>query len=402
MAEFRKAAIFKQPSYSVSEQTTGTCYAHVIARIMRRLLYTFYQIPSETRIRDFYHQGNMNVSKYFVISKQRHYANIYYEHFSALVYLYFFELAININRGFIAPGGENDGGSVYEVLFNMWPYDVGNYRTFLSIIKAEEYHDEPFLRAVHAFIYAAYEDPEFELQIFRDYSTKKYVINTLDMKLADDQLLEFDTDKDSLSSMTYHEKIVMLCDYALENGYMCMFLCINVETGRGHVVIIVEKIVEERTGSISYKIKNSWGSECVDDVEFMNIRNGWVKLDDLSNKNCGLIFPLPTIVEPCKDKCQLMHSIVYGEIDIGDFKTQMTSVLDFGDNSEFVSNFFNEEEEIISTPETGRSLSRLSSKSSDRKSRSPGRKARSPSRKARRIRSWSRGGKKAGGKTPHL
>ena len=55
----------RQSSPTVSNQTHSTCYAHVIARCMRRLLYTFYDIPSETSIEEYYDEDNMDIHKYF-------------------------------------------------------------------------------------------------------------------------------------------------------------------------------------------------------------------------------------------------------------------------------------------------------------------------------------------------
>jgi hypothetical protein len=153
---------------------------------MRRLLYTFYDIPSETSIEEYYDEDNMDIGKYFdYIGIEMEDINMlhehpsraiynYYEHFSAIVYLYFYNLAIRINIAVFKDTNSGlNGGSVCKIFFRMgerWVLDNydDDYDYFISILKAEKYKDEYLLRAVYAFISATGEDPHLQIECFKN------------------------------------------------------------------------------------------------------------------------------------------------------------------------------------------------------------------------------------------
>ena len=336
----------RQSSLTVSKQTHNTCYAHVIARCMRRILYTFYDIRSETILEEYYDEDNMDIRKYFEyigmemedidVLRQHPSRAIYnyYEHFSALVYLYFYNLAIRMNIVVFKDTNSGlNGGSVCKIFFRTcerWKLDDydDDYGYFISILKAEKYKDEYLLRAVYAFIFAAGEDPHLEIACFKSNffsslkSEEKMIKRTRD-KLTE---LDIDTEKTGLNTpMRLSRMVIKLCDYTLKHGYTCPFSCRSVEAGTEDAMLIVgrrEPDVEDPT--ILYKIKNSWGSQCVGDAGFMDIRSGYVKLDDLSNKNCGLIVGLPTkLQQPNARIRHTMDNIVYGHIRIEKFNARI-------------------------------------------------------------------------------
>ena len=229
----------REPSDSVSNQTYGTCYAHVIARFMRRLLYTFYDIPSETSIEDYYDEDNMDIGKYFDYSgmemedinmlhehPSRAIYN-YYEHFSAIVYLYFFNLAININiEAFGATNGGLNGGSVYEIFYIISGIWIEDYGHFISTLKAEKYKDEYLLRAVYAFISATGEDPHLQIECFKNNFFDDAYSELRMIKLTRYTLTELGIGIES-SDLTVG--LIKLCDYALDNGYTSFLFCQNVQ-----------------------------------------------------------------------------------------------------------------------------------------------------------------------------
>ena len=364
----------RQSSLTVSKQTHNTCYAHVIARWMRRLLYTFYDIRSETILEEYYDEDNMDIGKYFeysgmemedinVLHEPRPGTKYNYEHFSAVVYLYFYNLAIRTN--IVVFKDKNDGlngGSLCKILFRMcerWVLDDydDHYDYFISILKAEKYKDEYLLRAVYAFIFATGQDPHLQIECFKSNffsslkSEEKMIKRTRD-KLSE---LDIDIEKTSLNtSMHLSRMVIKLCDYALKHGYTCPFSCRPVEAGTEHAMLIVgrrEPDVEDPT--ISYKIKNSWGSECVGDVGVMNIRSGYVKLDYLSNKKCGLTLGLPTkLQQPNARIRHTMDNIVYGRIRIEKFNARINKL--FVKEETGVEEETSVEEETDVEEETGR------------------------------------------------
>jgi hypothetical protein len=315
---------------------------------MRRLLYTFYDIPSEPILEEYYDEDNMDIGKYFdysgteredidVLHEPRPHTKYNYEHFSALVYVYFFNLAIDINIVvFKDTNGGLNGGSVSKILFRIceWWGVLDDYDNFISTLKAERYKDEYLLRAVYAFIIATAEDPHFLIESFKSnffssLKSEKQMIENTRNKLTE---LDIDIEKTSLNTPKHLTRMVIkLCDYALKHGYTCHFFCKNLDADTEDVMLIVrrEQIqIQQKTIDV-YKIKNSWGSECVGDVGFMNIRSGYIKLDDLSNKNCGLIVGLPTkLQQPNKLICRMMNDIVYGSISIIEFNARIKELFD--------------------------------------------------------------------------
>ena len=403
----------REPSHSVSNQTHSTCYAHVIARCMRRLLYTFYDIPSETSIEEYYDEDNMNIEKYFEYSgmemedinmlHERPSRAIYnyYEHFSALVYLYFFNLAININiEAFGATNGGLNGGSVYEIFYIISGIWIRDYGHFISTLKAEKYKDEYLLRAVYAFISATGEDPHLQIECFKNNFFDDAYSELRMIKLTRYTLTELGIDIES-SDLTVG--LIKLCDYALDNGYTCTFFCQNVEADLGHFVLIVGRepsIMDPDT--ISYKIKNSWGSECVGDVDEMHIRNNYVEIQDLDDTGCQLIVVLPKKTQqPNKNIRDIMNDIVYGRISSIEFDwydeqerlIEEERLAEEEQKRRVEKERVAEEKRVVQVEEPrsarGRSPKTPSSRSPGRKSRSPGRKSKSPGRKSR---SRSRGG----------
>ena len=403
MEDISRLRTLRQSSYSVSKQRHNTCYAHVIARLMRRLIYTFYDIPSETILEEYYDEDNMDIGKYFEYSgMEMEDINVlhedpsraiynYYEHFSALVYLYFFNLAIDINiKAFGATNGGLNGGSVYNILFKIFKYwrksTSFSYDNFISTLKAERYEREYLLRAVYAFISATFKDPHLRFECFKNnfFTDRSFIVKMI--KKAHKKLnqlgIEFElTIPVKPADLTL--MLIKLCDYALDNGYTSFLFCQNVQADMGHVVLIVgrrEPDVENPT--ISYKIKNSWGSQCIANVDKMHIRNSYVQIQDLYDKNCGLIVVLPKkTIQPNESILLMMVRIVYGRIQIEKFNQQ-------------ISMLFDQEERVVQREEEeeprsarGRSPERPSSRSPGRSPRrSPGR---SPRRKSR---SQSRGG----------
>jgi len=401
----------RQSSLTVSNQTYETCYAHVIARCMRRLLYTFYDIPSETSIEEYYDEDNMDIEKYFEYSgMEMEDINVlherpsraiynYYEHFSALVYLYFYNLAIRTN--IVVFKDKNDGlngGTVCKILFRICEEWIrGGYDRFISIMKAERYDHEYLLIAVYDFIYATNEDPHLEFQCFKsnflnDVKTVRRMIEYTHDKLTK---LDIVIETPRLSRM-----VRQLCDYALEHGYTCPFFCKD-DTDLGHGVLIVgRESVDDKT---IYKIKNSWGSECVGDVGFMNIKSNSLQLEDIYDGNCGLVVVLPKkIKQPNEIICDTMNDIVYGRSSSIEFNKRISELFDKEERvaeEERIAEAKEEEtrraekrrvaeeERVVQVEEPrsarGRSPKRPSSKSPGRKSRSPGRKSRSPGRKSR-------------------
>ena len=420
----------RRPSESVSNQTHGTCYAHAIARCMRRLLYTFYHIPSETSIEDYYHEDNMDIGKYFDYSgmemedinmlhehPSRAIYN-YYEHFSALVYLYFYNLAIDINIVvFKDTNGGLKGGSLSKILFRICEWWIKDYDNFISTLKAEKYKDEYLLRAVYAFLFATGEDPHLQIECFKsnfldDVKTVRHMIEYTRNKLTK---LDIVIETPRLGPM-----VRQLCDYALEHGYTCPFFCKD-DTDLGHGLLIVgRESVDDKT---IYKIKNSWGSECVGDVGFMNIKGNFLQLEDIYNRNCGLIVVLPKkIKQPNEIICDTMNDIVYGRISSIEFNERISVLFDEEEIVAYEERVAEAEEEqkrraekervaeerVVQVEEPrsarGRSPKRPFRKSPGRKTRSPRRKSRSlgrksrslsrsPRRKTRSLRTRSLGGK---------
>ena len=395
----------RQSSLAVSNQTYGTCYAHVIARFMRRLLYTFYDIPSETILEEYYDEDNMNIGKYFEYSgmlmedinvlHERPSRAIYnyYEHFSAVVYLYFYNLAIKINIAvFNDTNGGMNGGSVSKILFRICEWWIKDYDHFISILQAEGYEHEYLLIAVYDFIYATGEDPHLEIQCFKsnfldDVKTVRHMIEYTRNKLTK---LDIVIETPRLGPM-----VRQLCDYAVEHGYTCPFVCKH-DTDLGHVVLIVgREIVDDKT---IYKIKNSWGAECVGDVGFMNIKSNFLQLEDIYDGNCGLVVVLPKkIKQPNARIRHTMNDIVYGRSSSIEFNASIFELFEEEERvaeEERIAEAEEEEEEeekrrvekerVVQVEEPrsarGRSPKRPSSRSPGRKSRSPGRKSRSRSR----------------------
>jgi hypothetical protein len=186
-----------------------------------------------------------------------------------------------------------------------------------------------------------------------------------------------------------------------------------------------------------YKIKNSWGSECVGDVGFMNIKSNSLQLEDIYDGNCGLVVVLPKkIKQPNEIICDTMNDIVYGRSSSIEFNKRISELFDKEERvaeEERIAEAKEEEkrrvdgeraekrrvdgERVVQVEEPrsarGRSPTRPSSRSPgrksrspsrksrspSRKSRSPSRKSRSPSRKSRSLRSRSLGGKRGGKNT---
>jgi hypothetical protein len=399
---------------------------------MRRLLYTFYDIPSETSIEDYYDEDNMDIGKYFDYSgmemedinmlhehPSRAIYN-YYEHFSAIVYLYFYNLAIRTNIAvFKDTNGGLKGGSLSKILFRICEEWIrGGYGSFISILKAERYEHEYLLIAVYDFIYATNEDPHLEFQCFKsnfldDVKTVRHMIEYTRDKLTK---LDIVIETPSLSRM-----VRQLCDYALEHGYTCPFFCKD-DTDLGHGVLIVgRESVDDKT---IYKIKNSWGSECVGDVGFMNIKSNFLQLEDIYNRNCGLIVVLPKkIKQPNEIICDTMNDIVYGRSSSIEFNARISELFDKEERVAYEESVAEAEEEQkrraekervaeekrvvqVEEPRSARGRSperpfrkspRRKTRSLSKKSRSPSRKSRSPSRspsrKTRSLKTRSLGGK---------
>ena len=408
----------REPSESVSKQKHNTCYAHVIARCMRRVIYTFYDIPSETRIEDYYDEDNMNIDKYFEYSgMEMEDVNVAhnpgprpeynYEHFSALVYLYFYNLAIDINIViFKDTNGGLNGGSVYNILFRIFKYwrksTSFSYDNFISTLKAERYKREYLLRAVYGFISATFKDPHIRFECFKNnfFTDRSSIVKMI--KKAHKKLNQLGVEFELTTPVNPVDLTLMLiklCDYALDNGYTSFLFCQNVQADMGHVVLIVgrrEPDVENPT--ISYKIKNSWGSQCIANVDKMHIRNSYVQIQDLYDENCGLIVVLPKkIKQPNERISNIMNDIVYGRLRIETFNQQISKLFDQEERVVQREEEERREEErrrIEEEPRSarGRSSERPSSRSPGRKSRS---RSRGGSRKTHRKRHAHRKTKKS-------
>jgi hypothetical protein len=109
----------------------------------------------------------------------------------------------------------------------------------------------------------------------------------------------------------------------------------------------------------------------------MNIKDNYLQLEDIYDKNCGLIVVLPKKTnQPNEIICDTMNDIVYGDIE--NFNERIREL--FAEEKRRVEE---EKERLVDGEvEEPRSV-RPSSRSPDIKTRSTGRKPRSPARKSR-------------------
>ena len=402
----------RQPSDSISKQTHGTCYAHVIARLMRRLIYTFYNIHSKTSKEWLYHEDNLNLEKIIEASHMEgedptaYYD--YYEYFSAIVYLYFFKLAIHTNIKMHLPKDIDglNGGNTNQILLMICQTELVDYDSFLIILIAtnvsvklsnlERFRREPLLRAVYFFIYTANHDPQLVIEHFRSNSFKyakdmRYMLEYTVAKMRKVGVLvkpikTMDIKKIEVVKDTLTDSVMQLCNYALDHGYTCPYNCkMNDVSGHtnGHVVLIVgrEPVEKKRKKYDIYNVKNSWGYECMD-VGFMHITDDKVtttsiKLDD----KCVISTFLPTQLRHPEDTvCDMMRDIVTGHMEMSEIETRLSL----------------KEESMRRSAAQGIEPTSTTGKSPrGSPGRSPrGSPARSPRGSPRETRSKSRGGKK--------
>jgi len=304
---------FRQPSSSISRQTGDTCYAHVIARLMRRLIYTFYDIDTDTTRNDFYIETNVNIE---YIMRNYSLGN-YNECFAAFVYLYFFNLAIKLNDKLLdeerrmkeeySDSGDSDqednsGGDLFEILPIIIQFNELKKEDVISILGAGAYEGHPLMEALLRFISQINTDTTDEIlkiesfrhcffQYMRNYTemrakTLEKLISIMS-KDTDDVELATKRIKQESSKQSLKERIIQLCDYGLSHGYYSTYGCAEEEAAIGHVVLIVHKEDE------CYKIKNS-----SDFIHNMHITDGCLshKLFKTLGDNCGIMAVLPTVL----------------------------------------------------------------------------------------------------------